>query len=258
MSQIGRLMGAGIGTPIDTITGNVGGQISPTALGNINLLGVGAINVTGIPLTNTLEISIDAATEINDGSVRLATDLETLIGMSTTLAVNPAELNVKLGAQTINGLMYGQGGPGSMLGALNAATNGQLPIGNTGNPPTLATLTAGPGIGIANGAGTITISAGVLPIAYTNVNATPYLVLPADLYLSVDTSALLITIQLPNAPAPNTIFIIKDRTGNADIRNISVTTLGGAVLIDGVATFVMNTSYEAIMVLFNGVSFETF
>lgn len=44
-------------------------------------------------------------------------------------------------------------------------TNGQLLIGNTtGNTLTKATLTAGPGISITNGAGSITISAGSLGI----------------------------------------------------------------------------------------------
>lgn len=40
-----------------------------------------------------------------------------------------------------------------------ALTNGQLAIGNTGNDPTAATLTAGTGVSIANAAGSITINA---------------------------------------------------------------------------------------------------
>lgn len=38
-------------------------------------------------------------------------------------------------------------------------TNGQLPIGSTGVAPVAATLTAGSGVSIVNGAGSITISA---------------------------------------------------------------------------------------------------
>lgn len=51
------------------------------------------------------------------------------------------------------------GGPGGTITSLPVETNGQLPIGNTGNPPTIATLTAGSGITIVNGPGSITISA---------------------------------------------------------------------------------------------------
>jgi hypothetical protein len=43
--------------------------------------------------------------------------------------------------------------------SLGVATNGQLPIGSTGADPVLATLTAGSGITITNGAGSITIAA---------------------------------------------------------------------------------------------------
>lgn len=42
---------------------------------------------------------------------------------------------------------------------LGVATNGQIPIGSTGADPVLATLTAGSGITITNGAGSITIAA---------------------------------------------------------------------------------------------------
>lgn len=41
---------------------------------------------------------------------------------------------------------------------LGPLTNGQLAIGSTGNDPSAATLTAGTGISITNGAGSITIS----------------------------------------------------------------------------------------------------
>jgi hypothetical protein len=51
---------------------------------------------------------------------------------------------------------------GNATGSINnlgVATNGQLPIGSTGADPVLSTLTAGTGITITNGAGSITIAA---------------------------------------------------------------------------------------------------
>jgi hypothetical protein len=47
----------------------------------------------------------------------------------------------------------------SSLGSTAAATDGQLLIGRTGNTPQAATLTAGSGVTITNGAGSITIAA---------------------------------------------------------------------------------------------------
>lgn len=58
---------------------------------------------------------------------------------------------------TDHGLMVGSGT--GILTVLGSATNGQLPIGNTGSDPTLATLTGtADEITVSNGGGTITLS----------------------------------------------------------------------------------------------------
>lgn len=57
---------------------------------------------------------------------------------------------------TNHGLLVGAGT--AAITQLGVATNGQLPIGSVGADPVLATLTAGTGISISNGAGTITIA----------------------------------------------------------------------------------------------------
>lgn len=143
------------------------------------------------------------------------------------------------------------------LGTLGTMTNGQVMIGSTGVDPVIATLTAGSGISIANGAGTITISStGADLLAYTNVNTTPYVVLTTDEFLGVDCSGAPITIQLPNAPSTGRVFYIKDRTGSANTNNITVTTVGGAVNIDGSTSYTMNTQYASINVLFDGSTYQ--
>ena len=63
------------------------------------------------------------------------------------------------------------------------------------------------------------------------------------------------TVQLPNAPSTGRIFVVKDSTGSAATNNITVTTVGGAVNIDGATTFVMNAAYESITVVFDGTSY---
>ena len=105
---------------------------------------------------------------------------------------------------------------------------------------------------------TITISASSSTPNYVNVNVTPYVVLLADNFISVDTSLIAITIKLPDSPVLRRTFTIKDRTGNASVRNISVTTVTGAVLIDGLAIQTLNTNFEAINVIWNGSSYEIF
>lgn len=122
------------------------------------------------------------------------------------------------------------------------------------------TITAGSNVSVTNGSGTAgnpTISAmGGTPImAYTNVNTTPYVVNTGNYLLGVDTTAAPITVQMPNAPATGTMYIIKDEAGTADTNAITVTTVGGAVLIDGSTSFSINVEYGSICVMFNGTKY---
>ena len=58
---------------------------------------------------------------------------------------------------TDHGILLGSGTDN--VTPLAEASNGQLPIGSTGADPTLATITAGDGIDVTNGAGSITVDA---------------------------------------------------------------------------------------------------
>lgn len=143
------------------LTGNSGGVVGPDGSNNINILGdnTQGINIVGNGGTNTLTVSGINASESQIGVMELATAVETTTGTSITQAVHPSGLNTKLGPQTLNALIYGQGGAGTNLASLGAATDGQLPIGSTGNPPVLASLTQpAAGITIAGGPGTITFA----------------------------------------------------------------------------------------------------
>lgn len=78
-------------------------------------------------------------------------------------------------------------------------TNGQLQIGNTGNAPTLGTITAGTGIAVTNGAGTIAIattgaSSGTTwnPVG-SNITMSPY-----NGYINVSSNNY--NLQLPTTP----------------------------------------------------------
>lgn len=217
MSQSGRyISNSGGGGFIQTLTSNAGGPVPPTA-GNINVVGGNNITGTGNPGLRTITFNVT-------GTTNHALQIGNATGSLTSLAV---------------------------------AGNGQIPIGSAGADPVIANLTAGAGITITNGAGTITIaSSGTTNLTYTNVNTTPYVVLPTDEYLGVDSSGAPITIQLPNAPAVGRVFTIKDRTGSANVNNITVTTVGGIVNIDGAASYTMNTQYAAINVLFDGATYQ--
>jgi hypothetical protein len=159
------------------------------------------------------------------------------------------------------------GNPGTST--LTITPSGSIASSFITNP---ATGTATPVAGVLTfaGAGSVSVSAAGSTVTitgtgtpnnvytYTNVATTPYVVLTTDVYISVDASGGVRTIQLPNAATLGQFFIIKDRTGSAAANNITITTVGGAVNIDGATTFVMNTAYESVNVIGNGTSYEVF
>lgn len=130
--------------------------------------------------------------------------------------------------------------------------------GDTGSATgTIVTLAGGTGIVTSASGSTVTISAtGTSTLNYTSVTTSPYVVSATDDdFLGVTTSSINITIQLPNAPTTGRSYTIKDATGDAVAHNITVTTVGGSVLIDGATSYIMNSEYEAASFLFNGTSY---
>jgi hypothetical protein len=140
--------------------------------------GVNGVTRKNAPLTNT-EIDNNFI-GLNDNKLETtwtgSTNLVTL-GTVTTGTWNATTIGTAYGGTgltsfTNGGAVYATSTSALTTGTLPVAsggtgqtsyTNGQLLIGNTtGNTLTKATLTAGPGISITNGTGSITISAGTL------------------------------------------------------------------------------------------------
>jgi len=106
---------------------------------------------------------------------------------------------------------------------------------------------------------TLTISTtGTSLIATTTITSasSPYTVLTTDNFIGANSTGGAITVLLPNAPAIGSTWIVKDTNGTAVTNNITVTTVGGAVLIDGATTFVMNTAYQGIRLVFQGTFYS--
>jgi hypothetical protein len=80
-----------------------------------------------------------------------------------------------------------------------ALTNGQLPIGNTGNDPSAATLTAGTGVTITNGAGTITINAAGGALTWTTVTGTSQAGAVNSGYIANNAGQVVVTLPATSA-----------------------------------------------------------
>ncbi len=106
--------------------------------------------------------------------------------------------------------------------------------------------------------GFVTALAQVYNYTLVDDDATPYTVLSTDYYISCDVADAALTLKFPNAPTTNRIWIVKDLQGAASTNNISITTVGGIVTIDGAATYKIASNFGSIQLLFNGTSYEVF
>lgn len=167
------------GKVVQTLTGNSGGAISPTA-GNINTLGTGSITIVGSGSTLTTEltgltnhaIQIGAGTatltQLGAGTTGQVLQTNTTADPTWSTATYPSTTtanqilyssatNTVSGLATANKAVLTTGATGTpVLTAL--ATDGQLIIGSTAGVPAASTLTAGTGITITNAGNNITIA----------------------------------------------------------------------------------------------------
>jgi hypothetical protein len=125
-AAIALTVGAGCTATLANVTvdSTVGGSNCITGAGSITLSEVTFTNAAGVTTTTK-----DYTTNVTTGSLRLNS--------------------------TNAGVLYATSG---LVGSTAALTDGQLLIGNSGNPPSVATLSAGTNIGITNAAGTVTVN----------------------------------------------------------------------------------------------------
>lgn len=113
----------------------------------------GALNLAGVPG------AVITLTGNSGGAVSsVANNINTVGAGSITVVGNPSTHTLTTQLAGLQGFSLLAGQNASTIHSIGVATNGQLPIGATGSYPALATLTAGNGISIANGSGSITIS----------------------------------------------------------------------------------------------------
>lgn len=287
-NAVWQLVVSGFGS-LDQITSNAG-VILPAA-GNINAVGGGTTNITTSGVGSTLTIAVIPSPSFT-GTVTAATGFTATTGniiastgnITATLGSISAGTTVTAGTgitSTTGNIVASAGNINATLGSMSANTTvtaGTTLIGGTGL--TISAFTAGaivssntgifssiPGttgqVLTSNGAGVApsfqaASSAPSTTITYVQTATTPYVALSTDIFIGIDSSGGARQVNLPNAPATGRIFAVKDYTGSAATNNITVTTVGGVVLIDGAATYVLNTNYQSIQLIFNGTSYEVF
>lgn len=251
------------------------GAGSLSVLNNPNSIGVGALSLSNSSSGENVAVGVGALNGVTGGGGNVAIGHQSMqngtstmdgnvaVGFQSLINLQSGDSNVAIGDSAGTGWTTTENNNVAISHAGVLGDSGVMRLGTSGDQTSCfiaGIYTAS--IGATNHAVFIDndgkLGVGIATLPYTNVNTTPYVVLATDEYLGVDSSGGAITVQLPNAPVVGRVFIIKDRTGSAATNAITVTTVGGAVNIDGATTFVMNTAFESVQVLFDGTTYQIF
>lgn len=256
MSQAGLVNTKSIPPPPGSVT-DLEGQDSVVVPPN----GAGVIHVAGTvvaagttPFTTTGNAGTNTETWSIQRTQAIASTNASNVGLA---AFNSAQFSVDTnGFVSLSGTGVGETITGQSGGALSPTAGNWNIFGN--GATTSGTSTTGTNLLTTGSASTLTVSPTQAQFMTnrTVVSATPYAVLATDYYLAITTSSLAITVNLPASPGTNRLFIIKDLSGNAATNNITIVPSSGT--IDGQASYIMNSNYQAIQLLFNGTNYEVY
>lgn len=171
--------------------------------------------------------------------------------LSYALSVPVSVSNGGTGATsfTAHSVLLGQGT--SAITALGAASNGQLIIGSTSADPVLATLTAGTGVSITNGAGSITINAVGSGVTWNEITGTSASMAVNDGYIA--NNAGLVTLTLPTTAALGSVIYVTGKgAGGWKIAQNSGQTinLGTATTTSGASGSLASTNtFDSLMLV---------
>lgn len=193
-----RISGSQITGAVDaSVTANpisfLNTRISSGAAVALTITAPSVVSMTNctIDSSNVVHVATGTGT-INLSNVNFAD--ENIVDVVTKVFDSLTQIGSLRISDLYSGALYADAGVVDTVGAM---TDGELLIGSTGNPPVAATITAGAGITVTNGAGTISIAASTLD-TWTTIAADGPLTTNTSY---IDTKAGLLSVSLPAASA---------------------------------------------------------
>lgn len=147
-----------------------------------------------------------------DGIVVLETNANTVTGTANNTAVTPSGLTAKLGSQTANGVIFGQGSTSS-LGVTAAGTSGQLLIGGSSAPAFNSLTSTGGTIVYTAGNNTLNLEAASGGMPWTVITGASQAMTKSNGYFA--NRAGTVAFTLPATMAVGDTFAISNMAGSA-------------------------------------------
>lgn len=228
-------------TASPTGTGTV--TLNPATAGTINNMSIGqttkaAGSFTTIVGTSSATLGVAAGTT---GSVILNGTTSGAVTITPQAAAGTYNFNLPTSAGSSGQpLLSGGGGASAQTyGTLGVAaggtgqttyTDGQLLIGNTtGNTLAKSTLTAGAGVSITNGSGTITIAATGSSLAWGGIKSANFNAVANTIYC-VSTTGGAVTATLLGSPADGDVFGFTDCDGTFGTNALTLARNGNKIM----------------------------